>query len=51
MIQQAPQIMKDLMDYGVEFDRDTEGNLAYTREGAHSEYRFYIIRMLLVKIT
>ena len=39
MIQQAPQIMKDLMDYGVEFDRDTEGNLAYTREGAHSEYR------------
>ena len=39
MIQQAPQIMKDLMDYGVEFDRDSEGNLAYTREGAHSQYR------------
>ena len=39
MIQQAPQIMKDLMDYGVEFDRDSEGNLAYTREGAHSEFR------------
>ena len=39
MIQQSPQIMKDLMDYGVEFDRDSEGNLAYTREGAHSQYR------------
>lgn len=39
MIQQAPQIMKNLMDYGVEFDRDSEGNLAYTREGAHSEFR------------
>lgn len=39
MIQQAPHIMKDLMDYGVEFDRDSEGNLAYTREGAHSEFR------------
>lgn len=39
MIQQAPQIMKDLMDYGVEFDRDNDGNLAYTREGAHSQYR------------
>ncbi|WP_294578809.1 L-aspartate oxidase [uncultured Thomasclavelia sp.] len=39
MIQQSPQIMKDLMDYGVEFDRDINGNLAYTREGAHSQYR------------
>ncbi len=39
MIQQAPQIMKNLMDFGVEFDRDSEGNLAYTREGAHSEFR------------
>lgn len=39
MIQQSPQIMKDLMDYGVEFDRDSKGNLAYTREGAHSQYR------------
>lgn len=27
------------MDFGVEFDRDSEGNLAYTREGAHSEFR------------
>ena len=39
MIQQSPQIMKDLMDYGVKFDRDSEGNLAYTRKGAHSEFR------------
>ena len=39
MIQQSPQIMKDLMDYGVKFDRDSEGKLAYTREGAHSEFR------------
>ena len=39
MIQQSPQIMKDLMDYDVKFDRDSEGNLAYTREGAHSEFR------------
>ena len=39
MIKKSPQIMKDLMDYGVKFDRDSEGNLAYTREGAHSEFR------------
>ena len=39
MIKNSPHIMKELMDYGVEFDLDKQGNLAYTREGAHSNYR------------
>lgn len=39
MIEQSTAIMQELIDYGVEFDRDNDGNLAYTREGAHSNYR------------
>lgn len=39
MIQDSPHIMKELMNYGVQFDLDKNGNLAYTREGAHSAYR------------
>ena len=50
MIQQAPQIMKDLMDYGVEFDRDTEGNFQLIHVKVLTRnIGFYIIRMLLVK--
>ena len=29
-------VIKDLMNYGVNFDKDTKGNLAYTLEAAHS---------------
>lgn len=39
MIESSRQIINDLIHYGVEFDKDPEGNLAYTREAAHSTFR------------
>lgn len=39
MIDSSRQIINDLIHYGVEFDKDPEGNLAYTREAAHSTFR------------
>ncbi|MCD8048607.1 MAG: L-aspartate oxidase [Clostridia bacterium] len=39
MIRTSPETIKDLIGYGVEFERDEEGNLRYTREGAHSTER------------
>ncbi len=30
------QVINDLIDFGVEFDKDENGNIAYTLEGAHS---------------
>lgn len=39
MIESSRQIIDDLIHYGVEFDKDEEGNLAYTREAAHSTFR------------
>nr|WP_297936993.1 L-aspartate oxidase [uncultured Lachnoclostridium sp.] len=39
MIESSHQIIDDLIHYGVEFDKDEEGNLAYTREAAHSTFR------------
>lgn len=38
MIKSSPEIIKDLMDYGVDFDRQN-GEIEYTREGAHSTFR------------
>ena len=38
MIERSPHIMEDLMEYGVDFDRE-EGELSYTREGGHSKFR------------
>lgn len=38
MIKSSPDIIRDLIRYGVEFDHDGD-QLAYTREGAHSTYR------------
>lgn len=38
MIQSSPQIIRDLIDYGVEFERTGEG-LSYTKEGGHSQPR------------
>jgi L-aspartate oxidase len=32
-------VMKDLVDHGMNFDRDENGNLAYTKEAAHSKSR------------
>lgn len=39
MIRSSQEIIKDLIDCGVDFERDGEGNLLYTREGAHSTPR------------
>lgn len=36
MIKSSAETIKDLIRYGVEFERDEDGNLLYTREGAHS---------------
>jgi L-aspartate oxidase len=39
MIRSSQDIIKELISYGVDFERDSDGNLAYTREGAHSTPR------------
>lgn len=39
MIESSRDIIRQLMDYGVDFDRNPDGTLSYTREGAHSAYR------------
>lgn len=39
MIRSSGDIVKDLLSYGVDFQRDENGELAFTREGAHSEKR------------
>lgn len=39
MIRTSPHIVDELVDYGVDFRRNPDGSFAYTREGAHSEYR------------
>ncbi|MDD6208307.1 MAG: L-aspartate oxidase [Clostridiales bacterium] len=39
MIESSRGIIQNLMDYGVDFDRNPDGTLSYTREGAHSAYR------------
>lgn len=38
MIKSSMEIMKELMEAGVEFDKK-DGKLSFTREGAHSSYR------------
>lgn len=38
MIRDSPEIIADLIQFGVEFERDSQGVL-YTREGGHSENR------------
>ena len=39
MIESSLGIIDDLSGYGVEFDREPDGTLAYTREAAHSTFR------------
>lgn len=38
MIKSSPEIIKDLINYGVDFDKQN-GEIEYTREGAHSTFR------------
>ena len=39
MIRSSRDVLEDLLAYGVAFQKDEEGNLLYTREGAHSNKR------------
>lgn len=39
MIEESPAIIDHLQELGVLFDRNTDGNLRYTREGGHSTFR------------
>lgn len=39
MIRSSQHLVKDLLDFGVDFNRETDGSFAYTREGAHSKKR------------
>lgn len=39
MIRSSQDVLKDLMGWGADFKKDSDGNLLYTREGAHSAKR------------
>lgn len=39
MIRESQRVIADLISYGVDFEREPDGSLAFTREGAHSEKR------------
>lgn len=39
MIRSSQDVLKDLLSYGVDFQRTENGELCYTREGAHSKNR------------
>lgn len=39
MIRSSNTIIKDLISYGVRFEKDPQGNLLFTKEGAHSKAR------------
>lgn len=39
MIKSSQEVIKDLISYGVDFERDSDGKLKFTREGAHSSPR------------
>ncbi|MBQ7942554.1 MAG: L-aspartate oxidase [Lachnospiraceae bacterium] len=39
MIRSSQDVIRDLLSYGVDFQRDENGDLAFTKEGAHSEKR------------
>lgn len=39
MIKSSPDVVKDLLSYGVDFARNEDGSLAFTKEGAHARNR------------
>ena len=39
MIRSSQDLVSDLLSYGVDFQKEEDGTLAFTREGAHSEKR------------
>lgn len=39
MIKSSPDVVNDLVSYGVDFHREADGSFAFTKEGAHSDKR------------
>ncbi len=39
MIKSSPDVVNDLVGYGVDFQKEADGSFAFTREGAHSAKR------------
>ena len=39
MIKSSPEVVSDLVGYGVDFQREEDGSFSFTKEGAHSEKR------------
>lgn len=39
MIKSSPDVVSDLVSYGVDFQKEADGSFCFTREGAHSEKR------------
>ena len=39
MIRSSQDVVDNLLSYGVDFARDADGSLSYTKEGAHSDKR------------
>lgn len=39
MIRASQDVLKDLLEYGADFQKDDDGNLVFTKEGAHSQKR------------
>ncbi len=39
MIKTSPEVVEDLVSYGADFQRNADGSLAYTKEGAHTHHR------------
>lgn len=39
MLRCSGDVVKDLLEYGVDFQREADGSLSFTREGAHSNKR------------
>ncbi|MBO3759636.1 L-aspartate oxidase [Ciceribacter sp. L1K22] len=44
MVSEGPERIRDLLGYGVPFDKDLEGHLLLSREAAHSERRIVRVR-------
>ncbi len=39
MIKSSPDVVEDLVSYGVDFQKEADGSFCFTREGAHSDKR------------
>ena len=44
LVKESRDNIKRLVNYGVNFDREKDGSLSYTREGGHSKFRIAHIK-------